>query len=163
MALESFFYQGDVPTAETLLEAAIEALVACEARNHLDADLCRPMVDGLVKAWCAAREHEASRGDNEAEDGYEERLFDSANEAERAYHQAFTRHYRAVVERAYPKYDASDDGVGWWPDGMNHRNGWPVAFVEALAKTLGAIDGGQAVAMWRYMEEKRAAQRGKAQ
>ena len=147
--MDAFFYQGDVPEAAALLDMAREALVACEVKNDLDEQTCQAMVDGLVKAWVAARECEA---DKEGKEDYEERCFDSSNEAERAYLQTFTRHYRSVVEKAFPKYDASGDGVAWWPSGMTMHRGWPVAFISAVAITLGRVEGAHTVATYREMQ-----------
>jgi hypothetical protein len=152
MALESFFYDGELPSSVTLMDMARQALVSCEIKNDLDADLCRKMIDGLCAAWSAAQEYE------EGEDDYIESRFDSFKEAERAYHQAFMRAYKTEVRRNYPDYDPNDDGVGWWPDGLKDRAGWPTSFVKALASTLGAVDGAHTVAMWRHFEKRKAAE-----
>lgn len=150
MPLEAFFYDGEIPSSVTFMDMARQALVSCEVKNDLDVDLCRKMVDGLCDAWSAAQEYE------EGDDSYSEPRFDSFKEAERAYHQIYMRAYAQEVRRSYPKYDPSDDGLGWWPDGLKERAGWPTAFVKALAQTLGAVEGAHTVAAYRYMEKRQA-------
>lgn len=148
--MDAFFYQGDVPTAESLLDMAREVLVACEVKNELEEEVCLPMLDGLSRAWAAARDHETG------EDSHDEPTHDSAHEAERAYHQAYTHHYKATIAKSFPDYDPGDE-VGWWPNGMSQRRGWPVAFIAAVAVTLGRVEGAHSVAMYREMQRMDAA------
>lgn len=150
--LASFFYEGDVPTPETLLDMAREALVA-ELRNDMESETCAAMVDGLAKAWEAARDHERRE---ESDADAREPCFDTAADAESAYHDRFMRAYKTAVQREYPGYNPSDDGVGWWPEGMTHRGGWPKRFVLAVAATLGEVDGDSTVATAKYFEERKA-------
>jgi hypothetical protein len=151
--LASFFYQGDPPTAETLLDMAREALVAT-ANDTLDSAWCEGMVEGLVTAWTAARAHE--RGD---EDDAEEPCFETGSEAEHAYMKRGLRVYVKRVKQAFPDYEPSDDGVIWWPEGMKVRRGWPKAFVAAIAVTLGEIEGDRSVATFKYMQQRQEAER----
>lgn len=157
--LASFFYQGEPPEPETLLDMAREALVAAsDSSNEFDDDTCKAMVDGLVRAWMAARAH-AHRDD---EEDWEEPTHETAAEAEAAFRKVSLAVYVARVRQAYPEYDPSDDGVLWWPEGMAYRKGWPKAFIEAVARTLGEIDGDRSVAMFKYMQQRKAAAGGEA-
>jgi len=155
--LASFFYQGEPPEAATLLDMARECLVA-ESRSDsdLDSDTCKSMVEGLVRAWVAAREH-AHRDDQRE---WKEPTHETAAQAEEAYRKVALAVYVRVVQRAYPHYDPVGDGVLWWPEGMAHRAGWPRVFVRAIAKTLGEIEGDRSVALFRYMADKQHAKAG---
>jgi len=153
--LASYFYQGDVPEPETLLDMARQTLVAeSNSDGALDPDVCRALVDGLAKAWSAARQY----ADEDWEGSWLNR-----REAEVLYRKVALRAYVSVVRRTFPDYDCEDgDGVIWWPEGLTERDGWPKEFVTKLAATLGEIEGDRTVVTYRYMQkldaEKKAAE-----
>jgi len=142
--LAAFFYQGDVPEPSTLLDMARECLVA-ESNGDLDSDVCKALVSGLCKAWCAAREHAGS-------DDHDEPRFETAANAETAYMRVANRHHDARVRLDYPEYQPHEEGSLWWPDGLASESGWPVAFINGLAATLGEIEGENTIACARYFE-----------
>lgn len=153
--LAAFFYQGEVPESTTAMDNAIECLVA-ESKGDLDDAACRSIVDGLVKVWKALREHERHAGGDE---DYVERCFESFEHGERAFRDVFMGVYTVTVRRDFPDYDPSDDGVAWWPSGMNPDGRWPKAFVLKAAKILGEIEGVKSSQMYKYMQrmdEKKA-------
>jgi len=149
--LASFFYQGEVPEAGTLLDMATQALVSeSSGDGDLDSGICRKLIDGLAKAWLAVREHE-EHGDT---------LLDAA-EAEALYVKLGLRAYIRTVKRDYPHYECEDgDGVIWWPEGLTHRDGWPRLFIAKLAEPLGEIEGDRSVALFKYMAARKAEEEG---
>jgi len=156
--LAAFFYQGDVPESTTIMDSALECLVA-EGNGDLDDMTCQSILDGLVKTWKALREHE--RYTEDGGDDCAEPCFDSFEIGERAYMDAFTKRYVAVVRREFQNYDPSDDGVAWWPSGMSTSGYWPKAFVLKIAQTIGEIEGVKSIQMFKYMQKMDADKKAK--
>jgi hypothetical protein len=146
--LASFFYQGDVPTAESLIDMARECLVAA-SNSDIDDDLSCSMVEGLAIAWCAAYRHHA---ENDKDDEHPDvDFYEDAKEAERDYCKVAMRAYERTVRRESPNYKADPESI-WWPDGLAYnRHSWPKTFLRALASTAGEIEGDRTVALARYM------------
>jgi len=152
--LASFFYQGDVPETEALLDMARNALVA-ESNGDLDTDACRAMVDGLSKAWVAARGHESGEEDDVDGSATWEPTLLVRQDAEALYRRVALKVYVRRVRRAFPDYNCEDgDGVIWWPEGLTYeRDGWPKGFVTKLALTLGEIEGDRTVHLFKAMQK----------
>lgn len=143
--LAAFFYQGDVPEPEALLDMARQCLVA-EQRGALCADICKPLIDGLCTAWCAAREHQAEEGHNEPR-------FATAADAEYAFATIATKHHDVTVRLTHAGYERKGEPPLCWPEGLKYVSGWPVAFISKLAATYGEIEGTRSVAIAKYFEK----------
>lgn len=157
----SFFYQGEPPEPETLVDMARECLVATMRSDRgFDDDVCEQMVDALASAWQAARQHARREAVRDALSNSElpdedEPCFSSAADAERAYCKRAQRVYAPRVRRAFPHYDPDDETISW-PEGLAYRAGWPKAFLLALASTIGEIEAERTVAMFRHMQRMEA-------
>jgi hypothetical protein len=158
--LASFFYQGDVPEPETLLDMARNALVA-EGAGDLETEECRTMIDGLSLAWVAARRHESGEEDEVDGSATWEPTRLTRQDADVLYRRVALKVYVRRVKKTFPDYNCEDgDGVIWWPEGLTYeRDGWPKEFVTKLALTLGEIEGDRTVHMFKAMQELDAEQK----